>query len=618
MFAGIISKDQSTSVWGDVDTILFALAPFSLGKPRDVWADGSQLLMQIATRTGADTAVIYQHPESGVAVAFWGRLDNRPDLISELEAANGACDNELIALAWLKWGELSTEKLLGDFAFAVASPKSGTVFLARDVMGVKPLFYRSDENGIFFASSLSAFKPLRLGKLTQCKQWTAQFLVSESWSLTETAYVEVKKLPAAHAMLIQADGKVKITKYHTFSAESPIENRRNPEYLDHYRSAWQAAVHTRIPSCGDFVAENSGGLDSASVISEIARQLEKSERDRLHTFGFCKDSLEPEFIMETAMRWGLSQNHLNSGPHENVEDKIHLRALAVLGCPQEFSMATHCAPIYRYCQQNRLATLFSGFGGDEACTSYATHKIRIELFQKRRFSALWNILPGNVFARLARLALTAKRSRFQDEYHPLMYKAFNQHWQHHFLNADAVKEFNLERIYIEGSRLGEDAASINENVIKKLALPFLAARLENCSLMAASYGVDYVWPLLDQRLIQQWLSTPTIWKAGKGGIGRYLHRAAVDGVCPDKITWFPGKDFGVSAMPIQSPRQEFIKIQEILEALPSGLAALVDTDRLRLATNQALINEWGPHETKSSMLLLTGYNLRLLANWVES
>ena len=185
MFAGIISKEQSVSAWGDADKILAALAPYSLDKPRDCWATDKLLLLQVATRNDATSAEIYRHTESGVAVAFWGRLDNRPDLIAQLDAEHKASDDELLALAWLKWGEHCPEKLIGDFALAVVSPRAGTIFLARDVMGVKPLYYRADGHGVFFANSAAAFKPIKLGALTRSREWMARYLVDLSWSHTE-------------------------------------------------------------------------------------------------------------------------------------------------------------------------------------------------------------------------------------------------------------------------------------------------------------------------------------------------------------------------------------------------------------------------------------------------
>ena len=222
MFAGVLSFEQSISAWGQPEKIVAALAPYSLDKPRDVWASERQLLVQVSTRTGSVSAAIYQHPESGLAVAFWGRLDNRPDLISQLEAEHNASDDELIALAWLKWGECCPEKLIGDFAFAVASPKTGVLFLVRDVMGVKPLFYRADKHGVFFANSAAAFKSLKLGTLTPSQEWMAKFLLEISYSHTETAYEEIKKLPGAHSLLIHADGRTNLRRYHQF-VDEPID-----------------------------------------------------------------------------------------------------------------------------------------------------------------------------------------------------------------------------------------------------------------------------------------------------------------------------------------------------------------------------------------------------------
>ena len=213
MFAGLLSIEQPVSAWGAPDTILAALAPYSLDKPKDVWAADRQLLMQVATRTGSVSAAIYRHPESGIAVAFWGRLDNRPDLIAQLDADHKASDDELIALTWLKWGEHCPEKLIGDFAFAVASPKTGAVFLARDVMGVKPLFYRADAHGVFFANSAAAFKPLKLGTLTPSQEWMARYVMEIAYSHTDTAYEETKKLPGAHSLLLHADGRMNLRRY---------------------------------------------------------------------------------------------------------------------------------------------------------------------------------------------------------------------------------------------------------------------------------------------------------------------------------------------------------------------------------------------------------------------
>jgi hypothetical protein len=68
------------------------------------------------------------------------------------------------------------------------------------------------------------------------------------------------------------------------------------------------------------------------------------------------------------------------------------------------------------------------------------------------------------------------------------------------------------------------------------------------------HSSEYKWPLLDRRLVQQWLPTPTVWKTGVTRIGRYQHRAAVDGVCAPEVPWKPGKEMGMIAnMALHAP-----------------------------------------------------------------
>ena len=85
-----------------------------------------------------------------------------------------------------------------------------------------------------------------------------------------------------------------------------------------------------------------------------------------------------------------------------------------------------------------------------------------------------------------------------------------------------------------------DLPRINDFILQHRLGPWIARRLETCTLVAATYGVEYEWPLLDARLVQQYLSTPSIEKADRMG-ARYLHRRAVEGVVPAKVAWKAGK-----------------------------------------------------------------------------
>jgi asparagine synthase (glutamine-hydrolysing) len=596
VFAGLISKEQPVSAWGNPDKILIALAPYSLDKPRAVWAADRQLLVQVATRTGSTTAEIYRHPESGVAVAFWGRLDNRPDLIAQLEAEHKASDDELIALAWLKWGEHCPEQLVGDFAFAVASPKTGAVFLARDVMGVKPLFYRADEHGVFFANSAAAFKPLKLGTLTPSREWMARFVLEISYSHTETAYEEIKKLQGAHCLLIHADGRMNLRRYHQFVDDAPIERKRDPKYLEAYRAAWQEAVACRIPVMGNVGAENSGGLDSGSITAEIARQL-GGNVDRLHAFGCCHGSLEPEFIMDTAMKWRIKHNILFSHEMGSYAFEVCDRMMRVNGYPLEYDENSYTYPTYQSCAIHSIGTLFSGHGGDQGVTQSNVQAIRNQLIDNRQWQALWRILPGSMPAKMARLVKNLVKAQYvQAPYREGWVETRKAHWRYQFLNHELVLKFNLDALNSAAASYDEGMRSVSQLAIKLLDTPYVSTRLENSSLEAASFSIDYVWPMLDTRLVQQWLSTPAIWKIGDGGLPRYLHRRAIAGVSTERVTWSPDKSPGVYAYEAQYGPMDFRpglkQLLEDLHARQSHVLMLLDVDKAKRITDSDSDSLW--------------------------
>lgn len=553
------------------------------------------MLLQVSTRNGSKSATIYQHPESGVAVAFWGRLDNRHDLIAQLGAGHKACDDELIAQAWLKWGEHCPERLIGDFSFAVASPKTGVVFLVRDAMGVKPLLYRSDKNGIFFANSAAAFKPLKLGTLTRSQEWMARYMLDISQSHTDTAFVEIKKLPGAHSMLIHADGRMNIRRYHQFVDDAPVENKRDPKYLEAYQAVWQEAVRCRIPEQGPFGCENSGGLDSGSITAEIARQL-GGDIDRLHTFGCCYSVLEPEYIMANPMKWGVERNTLFSHNRQRQDLAASNRALRVNGYPLEFDEGEFSFLTYQVCAEQSLSTLFSGFGGDEVMTTTKVLPIRLELFDQRQWHWLLKIMPGSLPARLLRVLKTVYRSKTAENEPMSWLSDFQECWNYQFLSAKVLADYDLKSNYFASASHEEGIRRINHLALKLLGSPYMSIRLENCSLMAASFGIDYAWPMQDRRLVQQWLSTPALWKIGDGGVARYFHRNAVAGVCADKVAWKKNKDMTTNntkkKILEKDNRPNLMQLQELLHTLPTQLQLLIDAEKTQQIINQGLVDAW--------------------------
>jgi asparagine synthase (glutamine-hydrolysing) len=592
MFAGLISNSQAPAAWGDPSAIMTALAPYSPSAPRDAWQTDAMCLMQVNTRTGSGTAAIYRHPESGLAILFWGRLDNRSELIGHLHLPPVASDEALIAQAWLQWGEQCPERLVGDFAFAIANPGTGSLFLARDVMGVKPLYYRQDDNGVFFASSASAFLPLRLGQLTRCERWMAAYLIDMSRSHTDTAYLEVKKLQGAHSLLIEPDGRTSLRRYHRFIDDAPIERQRNLHWLEAYRAVWQESVACRLPAQGDVASENSGGLDSGSITAELARQL-GTGIGRLHGMGFCYESEEPAHIMATAMQWGIPRTTLFSARGNPDWLASIERATRVTGYPQEHINGASHTPFYELCQREELGVLFSGFGGDEAVTYPGGYPARLECVDRGQWGHLWRTLGGPLPMQIGRMAKTLiLAAQPTPKHHPGILSAYRERWPQQFLRQEIVDKYDLQTQYFDAATYDEKFRQINAAVCYLIERSYAPVRLESCTLMAASYGIDYVWPLWDQRLVQQWLSTPSVWKVGDGGISRYLHRRAAADASSEMVVWKRSKDMGMAGtVKSAGAHDNSIMLRQLLERvedLPGPLMEIVDVPRLKAEVSTAL------------------------------
>ncbi len=132
-----------------------------------------------------------------------------------------------------------------------------------------------------------------------------------------------------------------LRRYHRFNFDAPVERKRDPKWLEAYRSVWQEAVACRMPAEGPIGTENSGGLDSGSITAELAKQLaEKRQRHRLYGFGFAYAGLEPEYIMEVARHCEIANNYLQAGEIAEPAEGWEAKELRIAGYPNEHPNGT--------------------------------------------------------------------------------------------------------------------------------------------------------------------------------------------------------------------------------------------------------------------------------------
>ncbi|WP_354700532.1 hypothetical protein DSM112329_00811 [Paraconexibacter sp. AEG42_29] len=574
MFAGVVSLGRPAADLADPGALRAALAPYHQPDAVDEWRSDRVVLVQ--HRRDADSG---PQPQAGTVLAFWGRIDNRADLTRALDTTPFATDRALVEAGLRREGPDFLTRLVGDFACAAVDSGSGAVTLVRDQVGVKPLCYRAVDGGFAFATSVAALRTLRGPSPTPDPEWIACRLLGLYLDDPQrTPYREIRRVAPGTLVAWAPDTGVRTRRWHTWRDDSTWAPVREDRWVKDYRTVLDEAVRCRIPADDVIGVENSGGLDSTSILALLGGFVDRP-RQQIETFGVVHAEHEPMAILSASAAAGASWNHLlTAGAGLASEESATARALRVLGHPEDHGMAGSFATFYELAAARGVRTLFSGFGGDEA-TTYHGSLLLTELADRGDVSGLYRNVIGNVATKPARtLKQLVWRRIVRRRHHAALHSAFKECWPWHVLRDDVVAEYDLRRRYFDAARYDAPFRTINGFLVDHLLeQTWIAARVSECTLVAGTWGIEYQWPLWDSRLVQQYLSTPSIEKYGPGS-GRDLHRRAVRGTVPDVIV--DRCDKGMGANLVRPHAGAPAAASPSVGTLPGPLADIVDRRRV--------------------------------------
>ncbi len=219
--------------------------------------------------------------DGSVVVVFNGEIYNFPDLRTTLQkyghAFHTQSDTEVLVHAYEQWGRDMLSKLNGMFAFAVYDRKKRKLLLARDRLGVKPLYYYSGENVFVFASELNALAAS--GLVPRDIDWAAIELYCHYQYIPSpySVYAGVKKLcPAEYLDFHVSEKRSKLGQYWDIQTSREPDGWKTWEtYSEELDSLMQDCVRIRLRSDVPFGAFLSGGVDSGFVVALMAGKLEE-------------------------------------------------------------------------------------------------------------------------------------------------------------------------------------------------------------------------------------------------------------------------------------------------------------------------------------------------------
>jgi asparagine synthase (glutamine-hydrolysing) len=309
--------------------------------------------------------------EGHLSVTFNGEIYNFAELRSELEAYGHVfrtdhSDTEVLLHAFKEWREECLLRLRGMFAFAIVDLEKRRLFLARDRLGKKPLYYRASPDGFTFASELKAIVAdpgvaCRLDPVAM-----AQYLMYNYVPAPRTIYHGLQKLPAAHCAWVDMarPDRVQMWEYWTLRWE-PDNGPALGDWIERFDTAFREAVRLRMLSDVPLGALLSGGIDSTLVV----RAMSQLSRRPVKTFSVGlagDDKSELPWARRVAERYGT----------EHYEDVVKPDAIALLPAlaavyDEPFGDASALPTFSVFGMASRHVTVvLSGDGGDELFAGY--------------------------------------------------------------------------------------------------------------------------------------------------------------------------------------------------------------------------------------------------------
>ena len=522
--------------------------------------------------------------DGSVAVVFNGEIYNYQELIPELVGLGHTfrtrSDTEVIVHAWEAWGESCVKRFRGMFAFALWDRNRQSLFLARDRLGVKPLFYAWLPDGKFiFGSELKA--------LVEHGGWSRSLdhrAIEDYFALgyvpePRTIYEQVAKLRPAHTLLVQR-GAARATPREYWDVRFSLDNRISEEDArEELLARLKESVRLRMIADVPLGAFLSGGVDSSAVVAMMAGL----SADPVNTCSIrFADPLydESKWAQQVATRY--STRHFIEDVESEDFDLIDTLA-RLYDEPYADSSAI---PTYRVCELARrhVTVALSGDGGDEGFGGY--RRYRWHMAEERLRSALPPGVRRPLFGLLGRAYPKADwaprvfraKSTFQalardsigGYFHSvsilsddLRRQLYSPSLKAHLSGYHASETFREHAKRVE---VDDPMALIQYLDLKTYLVGDINTKVDRASM---AHSLEVREPLMDHCLIE-WLATlPSSFKL-RGGKGKVLLKEAMAPYLPHDVLHRPKQGFAVPlARWFRGPLRERVRAAVLGERLNS-------------------------------------------------
>ncbi|HJQ26805.1 MAG TPA: asparagine synthase (glutamine-hydrolyzing) [Blastocatellia bacterium] len=485
-------------------------------------------------------------------LTYNGEIYNFKSLRRELEAAGhrfrSDSDAEVVIYAYREWGRDFLTRLNGIFALAIWDARDESLLLARDRLGVKPLYYADTPAGFAFASEIKAL--LAIPGIARAVDLAAldQFMTFLWTPDPHTIFQGIRKLPPAHYLVYQ-NGRAETFAYWDVDFDED-ETLTESEWVERLRAQIKRSAEMQMVSDVPLGAFLSGGLDSSSLVALMTAASDR--RLTTYTFGFKPEDLRYDILEDDVKYARVVGREFNTDYHEAFFEPEVIELLPKLVYHLDEPVADPAIiTSYLICRaaRERLTVLISGMGGDEVFAGYPRHAAvkvadaynMIPSFISRPVvAALPGARPGRLTALFRNTKKLARSARLPERERYLGFGTY-------FTEADkaelyagelraAAREFDAYREHRRYFDRVADQDFVNQMlyVDLKTFLPCLNLTYTDKTSMASSVEVRV--PLLDHELIEMAARLPARLKL-KGLTRKYIFKRAAEAWLPREIIY---------------------------------------------------------------------------------
>lgn len=455
--------------------------------------------------------------DRGLTIVFNGEIYNHLEIRKELSSFSfrTQSDTETLLAAFAEWGIQCLDKLEGMFAFAVYDQKKKELFIARDRLGIKPLYYHSGDHAFLFSSELRSIAASDLFKTRISENAALQMLQYQAVSSFESILADVKLLPPACYLRV-TENDTEIAEYWK-PTDGGIYNLSREDAKRKVHELLFEVVEKRLISDVPLGAFLSGGIDSSAIVA-IMSQLRETQ---VSTFSVTFD--EPEFSEKRysdmiAQKYNTDHNEVRL----KANDFLELIPDAINAIDQPSADGINSYVVSKYTKEAGLTVALSGLGGDELFLGYPQFRQVESLFQKRWIYSFpqWmrnigaSIINNPSDLRKQKFAEFLRKESFDlKEIYPDFRKVFPAREMELISNSgkQEVYPIGLFEEYLENYNIPLQS----KMSILELKGYMHSVLLRDTDQMSMAHALEVRVPFLDHKLVEFMMRLPDHYKFGK-------------------------------------------------------------------------------------------------------